>query len=108
MCRARTVIEMDSDDLPEFRWCVHFETVDGKSSWLDQIAKHPAGAKKATIDELGRMGHDFQEFYSVTRTEAKQSRAAMRMMWGEPDGPVDLFFDIVIGRLFDRERDVNA
>lgn len=94
----------ETTTIPEVRWCVHFETTDGKSSWFDQVAKHPAGAKKAAIDELNRMGHEVETFYSVTRTEARQSRTAMRMMWGEPEGPADLLADFVIGLMFDDER----
>ena len=94
----------ETPTIPTVRWCVHFETTDGKSHWFDQVAKHPAGAKRAAIDELERMGYEVATFHSVTRTDAKQSRAAMRMFWDEADGVVDMLFNLTIGRLFDRER----
>jgi hypothetical protein len=94
-----------SDEIPTVRWCVQFKTTDGKSSWMDQLAKHPAGAKRATIDELDRMGYEVAEFGYVTRTDAIQSRAAMRIQWRDTRGLFENTLDALIGHLFDKERE---
>lgn len=92
-----------TDKLTEVRWAVNFETTDGKTAWFDQEAKHPAGAKKAAIEELERMGYEVDKFQYVTRTEATKSRAVMLMHWGDRDSWLERTVDRTIGALFDQE-----
>lgn len=93
----------ETANIPDSRWCVHFETPDGETDWVDQVEPHPGAAKYATIDEVERMGFEVSKINSVSRTEEEQSRAMVMVRLSSGEGLIDQAVNAAIGAAFDKE-----
>jgi hypothetical protein len=67
-------------------WLVHFETVEGEHDWINERARHPAGAKRAAMSELRELNIGVRRIYWVTRSEATQNRWRLRFRNSDPLG----------------------